>query len=691
MRSHEARRNKWSELFYACRTAFRTPVGLCVAEFLLPILVLDRICFGDGHDEQTILSELREALTFGAAAKSQMCHSERQKVASTILDVIDTFQGWSEVETEARHDRSRASRATDAASDVNVAQDNWPLEESVMRIDDVLQAIPLSLRANAAANAGMHARALRLFEMLARSTVAPEVFDASCGMADRRTQDKRTRSRAAGKCPELDFRNMLETLATLNEYETMACLEEDENMANPLDRLWGNIKQKEARMDWDGALQDYERAFQLDLTNLSMRLREGSLRCLLELGRFDSVLNQVSGLLQGAESGSRDALAEKAVPIAIEASWRLGNWDSLSSLVTPKSTKESHATPLVAYDSAVGSLMLDLKNKDLDGVVTNIRESRRAVMDKLSIEANDGYSRAYESLIQLQALREIEDVSACLCNNHAVSLGDLAKQAGLSWDQRLCTVSSFSASAIINVRLVLARLAGDASFEGDLFLNMGRRARKNGFTGMADSAFAQAEAAFDRVNLIDGGGLIKSSLQLELAKLKHDCGQSSAALRMLNAEDVENLISVDQPTLLVEAKKRVARILGTEKHGMNEEQVVRVLAENTLQSTQWMIEGGLKGGTEIITRFRLLQKLAPKSEEGKDKARRNGFAVQVVASSSLQMKLQVTSNLRSTSTQSCNLGKLLSQEDNRMMVTTPYGKVLRYLEIKLAIVTYYWQ
>ena len=205
LRLHHVKKGKWGSLFYACGPALHTPVGLRVGEYLLPVLVLDCICFGDGHDEQTVLDKMRSALTFGPESKCEMSQSERQKAVSTILDVIDTLQLWSEKETESRHASSGSIVTSSSRQFKDVCSEYWPLEKSIMRIDDLLQAIPLSLQASAAASVGMHARAMRLFEMLARSQVSAQVFDgtlaASSTNGSTRSPEKRTKSRAAGICP----------------------------------------------------------------------------------------------------------------------------------------------------------------------------------------------------------------------------------------------------------------------------------------------------------------------------------------------------------------------------------------------------------------------------------------------------------------------------------------------------------
>jgi len=291
-RSDEAKQTQWSDLLFACRTALRTRAGLSIAEFLLPILVLDRICFGNGHDEQVILQEIRDALTFhelnDASHKSSMNHTERQKAASALFMVVDTLQVWSEKETELRHQKQRGTPAASAGRRhprSDASGNDWPLDESIMRIDDVLEAIPLSLRARAAASVGMHARALRLLEMASRALVADEVFN---GNSDFLGNLDHTRSRAAGICPAADVNLMKDILSALSDYETMSSLGDEDVAANPKSRAKDSIRQKEACGDWEGASQDYERALQLDsLADHDPLLQRGALRCLLELGQFE--------------------------------------------------------------------------------------------------------------------------------------------------------------------------------------------------------------------------------------------------------------------------------------------------------------------------------------------------------------------------------------------------------------------
>jgi hypothetical protein len=147
---------------------------------------------------------------------------------------------------------------------------------------------------------------------------------------------------------------------------------------------------------------------------------------------------------------------------------------------------------------------------------------------------------------------------------------------------------------------------------------MGKRARKNGLYNIATNAFAQAEAAFDSIGSESRSGLndFSSTLRMQVAKLRHDTGESSMALRMLGQEDVERMADLDEPSLRLAAVSHVKRTVASTL-GSVESKMIDGFVRSVLQSTRWMVEGGLKGGTEIMARFRIIHRLAPGWEKGK--------------------------------------------------------------------------
>jgi len=166
------------------------------------------------------------------------------------------------------------------------------------------------------------------------------------------------------------------------------------------------------------------------------------------------------------------------------------------------------------------------------------------------------------------------------------------------------------------VRLALARLSGDSTLEASLFIKTGKQARKSGLYNIAANCFAQAETAILSIRDGQSAGLDMSSLRIQVAKLKHDCGRSNAALRMLGLENIETNIQLTGPELSAESALYVKNALGMDGETPSNDAMNSLFAKRLLQSTRWMIDGGLKAGTEVVRRFEIIHKLAPKWEKG---------------------------------------------------------------------------
>lgn len=594
-RSRNNSSNRWSKIFHACRTALRT-VASGVAEFLLPVLVLDRLCFGNAIDEQIVVAEMVGALTLKEENKASMNGGDLQKAVSAIFTIIDTFQYWLERDIEERHSSGDSGRSNDNGE--------WSQDEATMRIEDVLAKVPYELQAKAAEMVGMSARSLRLFELASRQKVAESVFGILLPEQRQPRPQHTNRSSAAGFCPSDCLDLMKSILASLDDYETLISLVGAESERQLSGKIADSIREKIASQDWSGALQEHERALQLGYGESSHH--QGILECLLELGQYESVLNQVRGITKDGLSYSN-----RLLPFAVQAAWRLGRWDTLSSILL---RNEAGCVDMDGkYQVCLGKTLLAIENKEPGAVVDNLRNARNAVMEKLAIAARDSYVRSYEQIVRLRSLQEIEDFSGFLIDSKSFP-PLISPVVAEDWGRRLEAASPESAVSLINVRLAISRLAKDSALEGRLFLDFGRRARKNWKHNIALNAFSRANEAFDvarsRIDITD-----ISSLQLERAKLKHQIGESSAALRLLDQGDIEAISQLDPAQARTEVNSRVSAVVGI-RVDLDEDSAVQVFVRNALKSIKWMIEGGLKGGNEILSGFRLIHRLAPKWEKG---------------------------------------------------------------------------
>eukprot|EP00980_Cylindrotheca_fusiformis_P025541 scaffold14008_cov124-Cylindrotheca_fusiformis.AAC.9 len=653
-------------------TAVRTQAGLSMTEFIFPLLILDRLCFGSRGDEEAIRTECLAILSFDSSSSGSMNQSDYQRAVSSLFAVMETLAYWAEREIEDRFrssgsntkNNSRRRSTSNKVSEDVASEVTWLADKTVSRIEDLLTRIPLSVQAGAAARVGMHARALRLLEMEGRKQVVEEVFESN---VDRqlarnapsvRTSSLNLSKPTVGHCSDVTL--LKDILARLDDCDTMAAIGGDSFAINPVLQVRDSIRQKEASGDYEGALRDYERALQLQTGgNRDPSLEKGILQCLLELGQFESVLNQVGGLAHGFSEKRKKNISE-INSFAVEAAWRLGRWDTLSALVEEEETRSG----MSSHQISIGKAMVGLQRKDKTIVASALKSSRAVIMDALSSGARESYSRSYSNIVQLHCIREMENAADILCLDHSESpltLDEIAQSTsdgGWAWDGRLNLMTAQGASSVISTRVALARLCGEPALEGSLFFSVGKRARKRRLFSIAETFFSKAQAALTSIPAkevsrnLKLGDLIDST-KVQVAKLKHESGESALALRILGQESVQATLHQMLGEMEdSEAIKRMAvdyerQRLGTLEismaSGQNDEKTLTDrFAKRLLRVTQWTVEGGLKGGSEITRRYRIIHKLAPEWEKGQSKS-----APPLSALSTLVFQLLVLSVCRS--------------------------------------------
>jgi hypothetical protein len=612
---------------------------LSVAEFIMPLLVLDRICFGTSEDRLLVQQELIDVFNVDVAAFME--RSEKQKAVNTAFMTIDTLQAWLDREVEERS-RGRSSMASSSRSTRQVPSksashdlsNSWSGEESIDKISDLLKSISLDLQAEAAAQFGMNARALQRLELAARAATAEEIFETSIDDQKKSASKAGRRVVETFSCPAEDSFNielMKEVLSRLDDCATMVAIGQESLACNPVQRIQDNIRQKEASGDYESALQDYERILQVSIPQEDRHERfvSGSLRCLLELGRYESVLNQTFTLSDQSKAAST---------FAVEAARKLGRWETLHSVLKSKPEDVSLLGATEGYQNLMGRTMLGLQRQEPDVVERCIRFARETVMLSLSAVASESYTKCYSQIVNLHMLRELEDANPVVCNKgheNEIDLDSLAYSTaseGWSWKGRVDVATPSGALEIIGTRAGLARLHGDPVLLGTLFLEAGHRARKNRRWSISEDLLSQSQVA--AISLGTQGlnkhpklfQLVYSS-HVQLAKVKFACGECGVALKMLGHPIVDRAVAEMLPrmetpdalvTLAVSCEKRLIQaISGTSATSIDEEsQTVFRFASRLLQLTRWTSEVGLKSSSEILGRFQLIQRLAPDWEKG---------------------------------------------------------------------------
>ncbi|KAL7472325.1 hypothetical protein ACHAXS_012779, partial [Conticribra weissflogii] len=398
-RSNSNKNSIWRRFFYACRSAIRSNAGISAAEFLFPLLILDAVCFGNVHDETVLVKELVSSLSFETVCSEATCPMnlrEREKAANTVFTLIDLLRKWVDQEIELRHQESRRRKRA-ANADSEPCTSAWPAHVASSKIRRLLDQIPLSLCASAASRVGMNARALQFLEIDSRSQrVSPVSSDAKNDTALCHDPKFLKSCHIDG----IDLQLTQKLLGQLSDFDTMIIISQKNNPSELSSRLLEVATEREMYGDWEGALQAYEQLLDSRLRNGNYqgseefvgcskdRAQKGLLRCLLKLGRLDSVLNQAYGMSKQELDTKEAEFSDEILPYATEAAWRLGKWSTLDSLVNEKRDAYGQGAD-ARYQLSLGRTMHSIHCRLPEKVILGLRDARECVMSSLSSAARD--------------------------------------------------------------------------------------------------------------------------------------------------------------------------------------------------------------------------------------------------------------------------------------------------------------
>ncbi|GMH47727.1 hypothetical protein TrVE_jg8933 [Triparma verrucosa] len=596
----------WKSLFIACSSAVRAEAGVRVAEFLLPLLVLDVLCFGDEEDEKDVVNEIHLVLSSKGGQVS-----ERRRAVLSVFEIVDTLECWRENEVESQLMQKAAGKRT--ATKAARVDDQWPTEESIERIGRIISLVPLNLRAEASMVIQSHARAVRCLELASREKISDYIFSHT----EDNEWDGEHRGIGGALAPiaQEDTGKMQLLLGKLNDVDSMMALGDDGDGDGE-----EVISVKEVCGDWSSALQGYEQAIILhesvdrmdveggEVGEQDHQLEKGLLRSLLNLGQLESVLNQVGGMMNRAETGDKNVAASSLLPSAVEAAWRLQKWPLLSTLLRQYDEDSANANvsdkkqPADLFQVSLGRIMSSLvQNRQAEEVEFPVSDAivqaRNVVMADLATTSGESYTRSLDSLMKLHALREIEQVW------ESEGLGSQVEESmvndggsGWDWTGRLNNLGSTGSSLIINVRLALASVSSVSSkLQGDFWLERGRRARKSGMLNAAVHSLKMAEREYKKMAEKDMFKVKANSVQLQLAKVKRAMGLTSSAFQMIDEKgSFSAMVKMKNEKKVKQLEQYIAEEGGHEWVG-----------RKLICSNEWLVESNLKQGREVMDRYKL--------------------------------------------------------------------------------------
>lgn len=175
---------------------------------------------------------------------------------------------------------------------------------------------------------------------------------------------------------------------------------------------------------WEAALDSYSRrCAAAGPAEEREAARLGRMRCLAALAEWEELL----GMAQEEWDGAAAERQKTVAPIAAQAAWQLGAWDSLSTFVHALPTFSEGPAALDAADrkalaaGASGGLgtstdgdfyraILAVRSGNFDAARLHVEAAREALASELATLAGESYERAYGGMVRAQQLTELDEV-----------------------------------------------------------------------------------------------------------------------------------------------------------------------------------------------------------------------------------------------------------------------------------------
>eukprot|EP00850_Spirogloea_muscicola_P002685 SM000010S04323 [mRNA] locus=s10:934582:948443:- [translate_table: standard] len=596
-----------SKIFNCCKAIFKNDMG--VALFLLPYIVLDVISTGNqaAKDEvcQEILAVLvapttgedREACAHGVvnvgAADADSDASVWEVATQLIFTLLDSLGQWV--------DRTKQNLRQDSAQqaeDFKSKSRSRKIEDKALQcqhVEELLAAIPKEALARASYRCKAYARALLYFEFHVRER---------CGTLNPAAE------KSGSFCAE-DVSFLLEMYSGLDEPDGLA----------GLSRLRGSVTSLQDQMlihekagNWAEALTCYEQA--LETTPHGLKLHQGVLGCLLNMGHLQALVTQVDGLIARLPGESK-----LWSTYGLQAAWRLGQWDRLEEYL--ESAESQDNTPGRStgpdFNTALASILAGIhsqgcgKDTASSSFEEQVKHCRMNLLTPLAAAGMESYSRAYPLLVRLHMLRELEDFHRFRAGTEAARL-ETDRQLLRDWDGRLKITqpSLWAREPILSLRRLICKNKKMPVEVGLYWLKYAEMCRKAGHYQTARRAVLEARAH----------GAPNSHLESARLLWATDCCHMAIAElqeALLAAGSYELLGEATRPALggLVQVAQHSASMSATKVRELElpGEQVVQMTARTLLQLARWVHHTGQKQKEEVVALYLRVKELQPKWEK----------------------------------------------------------------------------
>ncbi|KAG2369791.1 hypothetical protein BDR07DRAFT_1447599 [Suillus spraguei] len=459
-------------IFGVFRSAVRNKdVG--VAHHILPHLVLNILASENDENTSSIIQELTAVLKDQVAPDSLSTPDKKFLSAQAVFTLLDHLSAYVRVQRQdlPKKVEGRRSRGN---------SESMIRQQQLIRVDSVLSSIDHELMAKAALQCRAHARSLMNFEKQIVS------------MRERQPPP-----------PGADFTPYYERL-----HEIYAQLDQPDGMEGISTLILSpslehQIRQHESTGRWTAAQSCWEVRLQQQPDNLDFHL--GLLRCLRNLGHFDTLRTHVQGVLVRNPEW-QSVLAD----FQVESAWMIGAWDDVHNTANTE-----HEGPSVVK----ARVLLAMRSGELQQIEESLRRARLVLGAPIAASGPSGHRRAYDALVDLHMIHELELIHDAVSSLPPSSQGRKSAIATLSQilSARLDrTLPTFRVhESLLSMRRTAFSLStvsrpSITSQIGQSWLASAKIARKAGQWQTAYSAMLQAQYTNARFSFMESGKLVRA-------------------------------------------------------------------------------------------------------------------------------------------------------------------------------------
>ncbi|KAF9435330.1 serine/threonine-protein kinase M1 [Entomortierella beljakovae] len=366
------------EIFQACKHVVPYDTNICL--YMLPHLVLNVLIEGTERDRGEIVNEMAAVLgksgnweQIGAEPSSETSPQSSGELSQlgpqTVFGVFDHISKWIQSRKNV-NTKSTSLRSYTAITAPDISQTSLRQNDAALNaVQEQLTSISHEAIAMAAFRCKAYARSLLHYEQHIRD------------------------SRQHLEYSDADIQSMYEKLQ-----EIYANLEEPDGMEGISSLITSgtvtqNLLQCESSGQWSEAQFYYEQGLQDDPGQFEYHA--GLYKCLENLGHYKMMLSCVQGDIQSYPNWE-----QQLTDWRVGSAWKVQNWETLETALS----RSVHAS----FETGLGQLLLDMRDNRTSEFESHLQQVRCMLIPNLAAASMESYSRAYEHVVQLHMLHELE-------------------------------------------------------------------------------------------------------------------------------------------------------------------------------------------------------------------------------------------------------------------------------------------